>query len=127
MLCHCTTSTLPIYILLIIAPVMPWRPAPDPLQVDRQARARPPKVDRQGQPYYIRPHHPAPRTMRRIAPCIVGLTLAVDLERGQAATSLTLVRMGHPSNNPSSSCLGSRIISSGTAFWGSMPSKSTRP
>ncbi len=28
--------------------------------------------------------------------------------------------------NPSSSCLGSRIISSGTAFWGSSPSKSTR-
>src|SRR5438067_837624 len=37
---------------------------------DYAARARPPKVDRKGQPYYIRPPSPM-RPMRSITPCIV--------------------------------------------------------
>src|SRR5205807_754191 len=57
------------------------RPTPDP------------QVDRQGQPSSRRPTT-TPRTMRRIAPCIVGLTLAVNLGRGHAATCLKLVRIG---------------------------------
>src|SRR5205814_6997299 len=47
-------------------------PAPDP------------QVDRQGQPYYIR-RNAAHRAWSRVAgACIVGLTLAVNLERGGA-------------------------------------------
>ena len=34
------------------------------------------QVDREGQPYYIRL---PPRLMRSITPCIVGMTLAVNL------------------------------------------------
>src|SRR2546423_3749712 len=49
--------------------------------VYERARPQPPQVDRQGQPYYTRLPSPTARLMRRIAPYIVGLTLAVNLLR----------------------------------------------
>src|SRR2546421_6540479 len=47
------------------------------------------EVDRKGQPYYIRPHHHARRTMRGIASCIVSRRTTARLTVHTSPTSTT--------------------------------------